>query len=97
VLPPFLYGLFTKEFSSLRLRVDEMYPGGPTVRTVQAAGCTIDIHQQVSLHMLQREKPLVQLDWKPAWTLPSHLPDLVDIDGEGRPDIHVSLDVPKDA
>ena len=98
VLAPFLlYGLFTKGFSSLGLHVDEMYSGGPTVRTVQAAGYTIDIHRPVSPHMLQREKPFVQLDWKPASALPSHVSDLVDIDGDGKPDIHVSFDVPKDA
>ena len=98
VLAPFLlYGLFTKGFSSLGLHVDEMYSGGPTVRTVQAAGYTIDIHRRVSPHVLQREKPFVQLDWKPGSALPSHVSDLVDIDGDGKPDIHVSFDVPKDA
>ena len=98
VLAPFvLYGLFTKGFSSLGLHVDEMYSGGPTVSTIQAAGYTIDIHRQVSPHMLQREKPFVQLDWKPASALPPHVSDLVDVDGDGVPDIRVSFDVPKDA
>jgi hypothetical protein len=97
VLVPFLlYGLFTKGFANLGLHVDEMYTGGPTVRTVQAAGYTIDIHRQVSPHMLQHEKPFVQLDWKPASALPSHVSDVVDIDGDGKPDIHVSFDVPRD-
>lgn len=97
VLAPFLlYGLFTKGFSSLGLHVDEMYTGGPKVRTVQAAGYTIDIHRQVSPHMLQREKPFVQLDWKPASALPPHVSDVVDIDGDGKPDIRADFDVPKD-
>ena len=74
-----------------------MYSGGPTVRTIQAAGYTIDIHRQVSPHMLQREKPFVQLDWKPASALPPHVSDLVDVDGDGVPDIRVRFDVPKDA
>ena len=98
VLAPFvLYGLFTKGFSSLGLHVDEMYTGGPKVRTIQAAGYTIDIHRPVSPHMLQREKPFVQLDWRPASALPPRVSDVVDIDGDGKPDIHVSFDVPKDA
>ncbi len=98
VLAPFvLYGLFTKGFSSLGLHVDEMYSGGPTVRTIQAAGYTIGIHRQVSPHMWQRERPFVQLDWKPAGALPPHVSDLVDIDGDGRSDIRASFDVPKDA
>jgi hypothetical protein len=97
VLAPFLlYGLFTKGFSSLGLHIDEMYTGGPTVRTVQAAGYAIVIHRPVSPHMLQREKSFVQLDWKPVSALPPHVSDLVDIDGDGKPDVHVSFDVPKD-
>ncbi len=97
VLAPFvLYGLFTKGFSSLGLHVDEMYSGGPTVRTIQASGYTIDIHRQVSPHMWQREKPFVQLDWKPLSALPPHVSDLVDIDGDGKPDVRVDFDVPKD-
>jgi hypothetical protein len=97
VLAPFLlYSLFTKGFSSLGLHVDEMYSGGPKVRTVQAAGYTIDVHRPVSPHMLQREKPFVQLDWKPASALPVHVSDTVDIDGDGKPDVHVRFDVPRD-
>jgi len=97
VLAPFLlYGVFTKGFSSLGLHVDEVYSGGPKVRTVQAAGYTIDIHRQVSPHLLQSEKPFVQLDWKPVSSLPPHVSDLVDIEGDGKPDVHVSFDVPKD-
>lgn len=97
VLVPFvLYGLFTKGFSSLGLHVDEMYSGGPKVRTIQAAGYSIDIHRQVSPHLLQREKPFVQLDWRPVSALPAQVSDLVDIDGDGKPDIRVNFAVPKD-
>ena len=97
VLAPFLlYGVFTKGFSSLGLHVDEVYSGGPKVRTVQAAGYTIDIHRQVSPHLFQSEKPFVQLDWKPVSSLPPHVSELVDIEGDGKPDVHVSFDVPKD-
>ena len=98
VLAPFLlWGLLTKGFSSLGLHVDEVYTGGAKIRTVQAAGYTIDIHRQVSPHLFQREKPFVQLDWKPASALPPHVSDVVDIDGDGKPDIRVSFDVPRDA
>lgn len=98
VLVPFLLtGVFTKEFAALGLHVDEMYSGGPTARTVQAAGYTIDIHRPVSPHMLQLEKPFVQLDWKPVSALPPHISDLVDVDGDGQPDVRVNFDVPKDA
>ena len=97
VLTPFLLmGLFTKGFAALGLHVDEMYSGGPKVRTTKTAGYSIDIHRPVSPHMLQTEKPFVQLDWKPVSALPGHVSDTVDIDGDGQPDVRASFDVPKD-
>ena len=97
VLVPFvLMGLFTKGFASLGLHVDEVYSGGPKVRTIKTATYNIDIHRPVYPHMFQSEKPFVQLDWKPVRALPAHVSDLVDIDGDGQPDVRVSFDVPKD-
>jgi hypothetical protein len=97
VLVPFLlYGVFTKGFASLGLHVDEMYSGGPKVRTIHTAAYSIDIHRPVFPHMLQTETPFVQLDWKPVSALPGHVSDLVDVDGDGQPDVRVSFDVPKD-
>jgi hypothetical protein len=97
VLVPFvLMGLFTKGFTKLGLHVDEMYSGGPAVRTIRAEGYTVTIHKAVYPHLLQTEKPFVQLDWKPVNALPQHVSDAVDMDGDGRPDVRVSFDVPKD-
>ena len=97
LLTPFvLYGLFTKAFASMGLHVDEVYSGGPKVRTIQNGAYSIDIHRPVYPHMLQSEKPFVQLDWGPASALPAHVSDVVDVDGDGQPDIRVSFDVPKD-
>lgn len=97
VLVPFLLmGLFTKGFTKLGLHVDEMYSGGPTVRTIRADGYTVVIHQAVYPHLLQTEKPFVQLDWKPVSALPQHVSDAVDVDGDGQPEVRVSFDVPKD-
>jgi len=97
VLTPFLlYGLFTKGFAALGLHVDEIYSGGPKVRTIKTATYSIDIHRPVSPHMWQSEKAFVQLDWRPVSALPGHVFDAVDVDGDGQPDIRVSFDVPKD-
>ncbi len=97
VLVPFLlYGLFAKGVVRLGLHVDEMYSGGPKVRTVQFAGYTVDVHRPVSPHMLQNENRFIQLDWRPVSALPAHVSDTVDIDADGRPDVRVSFDVPKD-
>lgn len=96
LVPFLLMGLFTKGFAAMGLHVDEMYSGGPKVRTVQTSAYSIDIHRPVFPHVLQREKPFVQLDWKPVSALPPHVSDVVDVDGDGQPDIRVSFDVPKD-
>jgi hypothetical protein len=96
LVPFLLMGLFTKGFTKLGLHVDEMYSGGPTVRTIQEDGYTIEVHKAVYPHLLQTEKPFVQLDWKPVNALPQHVSDAVDVDGDGQPDVRVSFDVPKD-
>jgi hypothetical protein len=98
MLTPFLlYGLFSNGFIALGLHVDEMYSGGAKERTIQRATYSIDVHRAVYPRLLQREKPFVQLDWSPASALPGHVSDQVDMDGDGRPDICVSFDVPRDA
>jgi hypothetical protein len=96
LVPFFFFGQFTKAFASLGLHVDEVYSGGPKVRAIQTANYSIDVHRPVFPHMLQTEKPFVQLDWKPASALPPHVSDTLDVDGDGQPDVRVSFDVPKD-
>jgi hypothetical protein len=96
VLVPFLLtGTFTNMFSGLGLHVDEMYSGGPKVRTLSSSTYSIDVHRVVSPHMLQRETRFVQLDFKPVSALPAHTSDTVDIDGDGHPDVRVTFDVPQ--
>lgn len=98
LLTPFLlYGLLSNGIASLGLHVDEMYSGGAKVRTIQHGAYSIDVHRPVYPHLLQSEKPFIQLDWSPASALPRHVSDAVDIDGDGQPDIRVSFDVPMDA
>lgn len=96
LVPFFLFGTFTNLFAHLGLRVDEMYSGGPKVRSIQASGYTIDVHRPVSPHLLQTESSFVQLDWRPADALPARVDDLVDVDGDGKPDVRVTFDVPHD-
>lgn len=97
LVPFLLIGLFTKGFASMGLHVDEMYSGGPKLRTIHTAPYFIDVHRPVSPHLLQRETPFVQLDWRPVTALPEHVSDVVDVDGDGQPDLRVAFDVPKDA
>ena len=96
LVPFFLSGQFTKGFTRLGLHVDEVYSGGPALRTIQADGYTITVHKAVYPHLLQTEQPFVQLDWKPVSALPQHVSEAVDLDGRGQPDVRVDFDVPKD-
>lgn len=97
-LTPFvLMGAFTKGVAHLGLHVDEVYGGGPKVRSVTMSGYTIDIHRTVKPHMLQNARPFVQLAWTPVSALPPRVSDAVDIDGDGQPDVRVTFDAPKDA
>jgi hypothetical protein len=97
LLTPFLLmGFFSKGVAALSLHVDEVYSGGPKVRAIPMGAYSIDVHRPVYPHMLQSEKPFVQLDWSPVSALPQHVSDTVDINGDGQPDIRVSFDVPKD-
>jgi hypothetical protein len=97
LLTPFLLmGLFSNGFVALGFHVDEMYSGGPKVRAIPMGAYSIDVHRPVYPHLLQTEKPFVELDWRPVSALPQHVSDAVDIDGDGQPDIRVSFDVPRD-
>lgn|SRR5271166_298104 len=97
LLTPFLLmGVFAKGFVALGLHVDEVYSGGPKARSIPMGAYSIDVHRPVFPHMLQSEKPFVQLDWRPVSALPQRVSDTVDIDGDGQPDIRVSFDVPRD-
>jgi hypothetical protein len=97
LLVPFvLYGGFAKGVAALGLHVDEVYSGGPTLRTIQHGAYTIAVHREVTPHMLQSEKPFVQLDWSPASALPSQVSDDVDVDGDGQADLRVNFAAAKD-
>ena len=97
ILTPFwLSGFFSRGVAALPLHIDEVITGGPAVRAIPMGAYSIQVHRAVYPHLLQRELPYVQLDWKPANALPTHISDLVDIDGDGQPDVSVIFDVPRD-
>jgi len=97
ILTPFvLMGAFAKGVAALGLHVDEVYSGAPKVRTIQQGAYSIAIHRAVYPHMLQNEKPFVQMDWSPVSALPAHVAEEVDIDGDGHPDVRVNFDVLQD-
>jgi hypothetical protein len=98
IMVPFvMYGLIAKGVARMGLHVDEVYSGGPTVRTIQHEAYSINVHRIVTPHALQSEKPFVQMDWTPVSALPEHVADNVDVDGDGQPDLRVSFNAQKDA
>ena len=98
LLTPFkLVDVFAHGLSHMGLHVDEMYSGGPVARSVAMSGYAIDIHRTVKPHMLQNAQPFVQLAWSPVSAMPPRISDVVDIDGDGKPDVRVSFNAPKDA
>ena len=97
MVPFVMYGWIAKGVTRLGLHVDEVYSGGPTLRTIPHGAYSINVHRTVTPHMLQSERPFVQLDWTPVSALPAHVADMVDVDGDGQPDLRISFDAPQDA
>jgi len=98
ILVPFvLMGFFSNQVAQAGLHVDEGYSGGVVARTIAKDGYRIAVNQPVKPHLLQRIEPFVQITWEPASALPAQVSDDVDLDGDGRPDVHVTFAVPTDA
>jgi hypothetical protein len=99
LLTPFvLIGGFTRGVAALGLRVDPVYLGGREARVVSRDGYAIAVNEIVRpAGLWPQAGPFVQLTWSPASKLPAHVADEVDVDGDGRADVLMSFDVPRDA
>jgi hypothetical protein len=97
VMPFVLLPLFTRAVAATGVHVDPVYSGGSVVRAVERPGYRIEIGGAVrSAAPLSRITPFVQLTWTPADSLPAHVADEVDLDGDGRADARVTFEVPRD-
>ena len=94
VLAPFLlFGWFQAAIGAARLHIDPTYSGGEISHVIQRPGYRIVVNRPVPRRSpLQRIGPFIQLAWTPAASLPAHLSDDVDLDGDGAPDIRVAID-----
>jgi hypothetical protein len=99
VIGPFvLYPLFTQGVAATGVSVDLVYSGGAPERVLVRDGYRIQVGRPIhSLALLTRVSPFVQLAWTPADSLPAHVADEVDLDGDGRPDLIARFDVPRAA
>ncbi len=92
VFTPFvLIGGFSRVVAATGLRINEGYVGGPIVRTIERNGSRIVVHAETRPRFLQRIDPFVQVNWEPPAVLPPIVSDDVDLNGDGRPDVHVEF------
>lgn len=96
---PFIWsGALNRTSAALnKLRIDPIYTGGEPARVIARNGYQIVVYKPVPKRApLAESGAFVQLVWKPAAALPPHISEEVDIDGNGRPDLVASFDVPRD-
>ena len=95
-VPFVLMGAFTNVVAHAGLHIDAVYSGGAVARTVQRDGYRIVVYQPVQPRLLERIEPFVQVVFEPADSLPVHVSEEIDLDGDGRPDVRVSFNLPAD-
>ncbi len=98
ILTPFvLMPAFTRGVAALGLRTDPVYSGGDLAFSIPRAGYRLDVnHPVVPAAPLSGAAAFVQIAWQPATALPARVTDEVDIDGDGRPDLLATFEVPRD-
>ena len=95
--PFVLFGSFTRGVAATGVRVDPVYSGGAPARVLARGGYRIVVNRPVRPRgPLDPVRPFVQLAWLPADSLPAHVADEVDLDGDGRADLVARFDVPRD-
>lgn len=95
-VPFVLMGAFTNVVAHAGLHIDAVYSGGAIARTVQRDGYQIVVYQPVQPRLLEHIEPFVQIVFEPADSLPAHVSEEIDLDGDGRPDVRVSFAMPAD-
>jgi hypothetical protein len=96
-VPFVLMGAFNDVVEHAGLHIDASYSGGTIARTMQRNNYRIEVYQPVYPRLLERVEPFVQIVFEPADSLPTHVNEEIDLDGDGRPDVRVSFAMPTDA
>jgi len=93
VTPFVLLGWFTQGIGAMGLRIHPSYSGGEVSHTIQRQGYRILVYRRVGRTTpWQRVDPFVQARWTPGTALPATLSDDLDLNGDGKPDVHIVLD-----
>lgn len=95
--PFVLTGVFARALARTGVHVDAVYSGGTIARTVVREGYQIDVYRPVQPHAMQPVEGFVQIAFRPVNSLPRHVDEDVDLDGDGQADVRVRFTVPKDA
>jgi hypothetical protein len=97
VLIPFLLmDLITRGVAASGVRIDPVFSGGDLLRTIDKGAYRVLVNRPVLRRSpLDRADSFVQMAWTPASALPARIADEIDVDGDGRPDLRATFDVPK--
>lgn len=97
ILTPFLLmNVFSRGVGATGVRIDPVYSGGDKAYSIARPGYQIVVNRPVlETGLLRRNKPFVQLTWKPAAALPGRVSEEIDLDGDSKPDVALSFEVPK--
>ena len=96
-VPFVLISAFSNVVAHAGLHIDPAYSGGAIARTIHRDGYRIVVYQPVKPHLLERVEPFVQIVFEPADKLPARVSEEIDLDGDGKPDVCVSFNLPADS
>jgi hypothetical protein len=94
--PLVLFGWFQRAIGAAGLHIDAVYSGGEVARVIEHEGDRVAVNRPVTRRSpLQRVGSFVQVTWTPVSRVPARVSEQVDLDGDGTPDVLLSLDSQK--
>jgi hypothetical protein len=79
--------------SATGLRLAPSIDGGEVVQTIDHGAYRTDVHRMVFDALIgERREGFIQLDWAPLGSLPAHIDEEIDADGDGRADFRIDVD-----
>ena len=90
-------GFFSRQLATAtEIKVSPRFTGGEVVKTVEHDSYRTSVHRPVFDGLLgPRSDGFIQVDWRPAATLPPVIQEKIDYDGDSREDFVIVLDTVK--